>query len=79
MSQAPIRIFFMEIVRFLCCFLLLYIFQKKLLLGMEVGGCGLVNPSFSRIFLFFFNLLAFYVTHIIIYPYYITLVLKGLY
>ena len=42
--------FFGKFCVVLCCFLL-YIFLKKIDRG--VGGWGLANPSFSRIFLFF--------------------------
>ena len=35
---------------FLCCFYVSYCFQKKKKLDRRVGGWGLTNSSFSRIF-----------------------------
>ena len=44
---------------FFCVFCVVFMFpivSKKKKLDSEVGGWCLTNPSFSRIFIFFFNL-----------------------
>ena len=59
MGQAPTIYFFKCCVFlcFLCCFNVSKCFKnKKIDRGGGVGVCCLINPSFSRIFGFFFNL-----------------------
>ena len=45
--------FFLEILSFLCVFVLFSNVSKKKKMDSGVGGCCLINPSFSRFFGFF--------------------------
>ena len=53
----PTRILFFTGNVVLCAvFVVLHVSKKNSKMNMGVGGCGLANLSFSRIFWFFFNL-----------------------